>query len=119
MGFKVSPIFILAFGLAKFFCGAVSSGIKEWLLIDAGVENAQHEKLLQEKELRDYPEDKIQEMIEFYSAKGMTEEDAEEFVNTLSNNEFSFSELVLSEKYGIPNDFHTESPWKLAYVRGF
>eukprot|EP00746_Dinoflagellata_sp_MGD_P106712 gnl/MRDRNA2_/MRDRNA2_44679_c0_seq1.p1 gnl/MRDRNA2_/MRDRNA2_44679_c0~~gnl/MRDRNA2_/MRDRNA2_44679_c0_seq1.p1 ORF type:complete len:336 (-),score=60.11 gnl/MRDRNA2_/MRDRNA2_44679_c0_seq1:14-898(-) len=100
-GAELSEIHTLALGAAQLVAGAVSMGAGEYLSSKADNEVALREQARERWEVENYPEGEIQEMIEIYKAKGLSQEDAELVGRTLSKYEDFWVEHMMLTEIGI------------------
>jgi len=107
---------VLVLGLAKLIAGGVSMGVGDWLATDAEVDLAKRERQREEWEVDNYPEGEIEEMVQLYMKKGVSEEAAREIMQILVKHKKAFVDVMMAEELGIASDADQEVPWKHGVV---
>lgn len=107
-GGKLSTQVVLILGFSNIFADAVSMGVGEFLS-----SKAENEWILQERarevwELENHPEGEIQEMVEIYVQRGMSQEDAETVVKTMAKYKDFFVDVMMNHELElqVPEDDH-------------
>mmetsp|Transcript_2957 Transcript_2957/g.2489 ORF Transcript_2957/g.2489 Transcript_2957/m.2489 type:complete len:293 (+) Transcript_2957:69-947(+) len=89
---------ILVLGFANLIADGLSMGIGDYLSESAELEYIASEKLREEWEFDNFQEGEIQEMIEIYKEKGVSQEDAEVILRTMSKYpEFFINHMMIQE----------------------
>eukprot|EP00486_Rosalina_sp_Unknown_P008519 CAMPEP_0201580330 /NCGR_PEP_ID=MMETSP0190_2-20130828/43018_1 /ASSEMBLY_ACC=CAM_ASM_000263 /TAXON_ID=37353 /ORGANISM="Rosalina sp." /LENGTH=203 /DNA_ID=CAMNT_0048016169 /DNA_START=26 /DNA_END=633 /DNA_ORIENTATION=- len=89
---------ILVLGFANLIADGLSMGIGDYLSESAELEYIASEKLREEWEFDNFQEGEIQEMIEIYKTKGVSEQDAEVILRTMSKyKEFFINHMMIQE----------------------
>mmetsp|Transcript_37593 Transcript_37593/g.49544 ORF Transcript_37593/g.49544 Transcript_37593/m.49544 type:complete len:279 (+) Transcript_37593:172-1008(+) len=92
---------ILILGFSNIFADALSMGVGEYLSSKAHNEYVLSEKRREEWELRNHKEGEIQEMIDIYTERGMSKDDATSVVKTMSKYEDFFVNIMMTEELGL------------------
>lgn len=92
---------ILILGFANLLADGLSMGIGDYLSSKSEREYEQGEREREEWEVEHYPEGEKKEMIEIYEDKGISSEDAQTIVDTLSKYPKAFVDIMMSEELGI------------------
>lgn len=100
----------LVLGVAKWFAGALSMAVCDWLATDAEVDRAIREEKREAWEYDNNPEGEIEEMVELYVKKGVPEQTAREAMTILAKYKGAFVSVMMAEELGIPAGQSTESP---------
>ena len=97
-GATLSTEVILVLGFANLIADGLSMGIGDYLSEVSELEYIQSEKKREEWEFDNYKEGEIQEMIEIYKKKGISLNDAELILRTMSKyREFFVSHMLVQE----------------------
>lgn len=99
---------VLVFGIANCIADAFSMGFGEYVGGAAEREFALKEREREEWEVANCPDVEIQEMIELYQEKGISEEDAIEFVSIISKDPKVFVDFMMVDELGILIDTEDE-----------
>lgn len=111
-GGNLSSSVVLILGFSNIFADALSMGVGEFLSSKAENEWILSERRREAWELENYPEGEIQEMIEIFEEKGMSYEDSELVVKTMSKYKDFFVDIMMTQELElqVPEDDHvTES----------
>ncbi|MBZ2174751.1 VIT1/CCC1 transporter family protein [Schnuerera sp. xch1] len=108
---------VLIMGFANLIADGLSMAIGDYLSTKAEVEYQQVERERETWEVEHYPEGEMQEMVEIYMAKGMSEEDAKQMMDILSKNKKAWIDVMMVEELGIVEE--EESPIRNALVTFF
>jgi DNA damage-binding protein 1 len=111
-GGNLSTGVVLILGFSNIFADALSMGIGEFLSSKAENEWILSERRREQWELENYPEGEIKEMIEIYTSRGMSEQDADMVVRTMAKYEEFFVDVMMAQELElqVPEEDHvTES----------
>ena len=114
-GASSSAAFILTAGIAGLAAGALSMAVGEYISVSTqrDTERAMLEK--ERGELRDYPEEELEELTDIYEKKGLKRETAKIVAQELTTkNDFA---AHVDVELGIDPDNLT-SPWQAAFASG-
>jgi DNA damage-binding protein 1 len=75
---------VVAIGCAQLFAGAIGMGLGEYLSAEAEQAVAKREQGRERREAKNNPEGEISKMVQLYTEKGMSQEDASIVAKTLS-----------------------------------
>ncbi len=116
-GASLSAGIVLILGFANLIADGLSMAIGDYLSTKAENEYKEIERERETWEVENYPEGEIQEMVEIYMHKGMTEEDAKSVMAIISKYKDAWVDIMMVEELGIIED--DESPLKNALVTFF
>lgn len=116
-GASLSAGIVLILGFANLIADGLSMAIGDYLSTKAENEYKEIERKRETWEVEHYPEGEIQEMVELYVEKGMTEEDAKSVMSIISKYKDVWVDIMMVEELGIIED--KESPFKNALVTFF
>lgn len=89
---------VLILGFSNIFADALSMGVGEFLSSKAESEWILSERKREMWEMDNYPEGEVNEMIDIYSARGMTREDSKTVVNIMSKYKNFFVDVMMAEE---------------------
>jgi len=98
-GLSVSTVLIM--GFSSLVADALSMGVGDALSSKAESEVAVRERKREKWEFENYPEGEIKEMVEIYTGRGMTTEDASSVIHTLSKYPEMFIDLMMKDELGM------------------
>jgi VIT1/CCC1 family predicted Fe2+/Mn2+ transporter len=105
---------ILIAGVAGMLAGAFSMGSGEYVSVRSQKELFEHEIRKEEEELRDSPEEEMQELALIYRAKGIPKEAADQLAASIISNPGTALDTLAREELGLdPGDLG--SPWRVAF----
>jgi len=107
---------ILIIGFANLLGDAVGMGIGEYISSKAEDDHEAAERKREEWEVENMPEIEKQEMVEFYTRKGLSEEDAKKVVNLLWESKSAFLDVMMIEELGMIPVEASSSAWKSALI---
>lgn len=107
---------ILITGLAGLLAGAGSMALGEWLSVQSSRELYRHQLETEEEELRTAPEEEEEELALIYQARGLGEEQARAFAQSMMRNQDTALETLAREELGIDPDELAGSAWEAAIV---
>jgi len=117
-GGSLAPNVILILGFSNIFADALAMGVGEFLST-----NAENEWILSERkrelwEMDNYPEGEIQEMIDIYTLKGMTVDDATVVIQTMAKYKEFFVDVMMKEELElqVPKEDHKWESIKNGFV---
>lgn len=113
-GASLSSGIVLILGFANLIADGLSMAIGDYLSTKAELEYQQTERARETWEVENYPEGEINEMIELYTDKGISEEDAIMLTSIISKYKKAWIDIMMVEELGIIED--NESPIKNAFV---
>lgn len=105
---------VLIMGFANLIADGLSMAIGDYLSTKAENEYQQTERKREAWEVEHYPEGEMKEMIELYTSKGMSFEDAQKITEIFSKNKETWVDVMMVEELGIIES--DESPMKNALV---
>ncbi|GAB5361385.1 hypothetical protein AAMO2058_000709000 [Amorphochlora amoebiformis] len=108
-GFGIDVILVL--GFANMFADALSMGMGDALSTKAANAAALKERDRELWELENYPEGEIEEMVEIYVGKGMSEKDARLVVETMVKYKDFFVDQMMVDELGLMPPDEDENPW--------
>ncbi|PRP77510.1 transmembrane protein [Planoprotostelium fungivorum] len=108
---NISLSVALVMGLAKLFAGGFSMGVGDWLATDAELSLAKAERAREAWEFENYPEGEIEEMVDIYVKKGLSEPAARRIMVILSKYPQAFIDIMLAEEIGISTDIFQQKPY--------
>lgn len=115
VGAELTLSSIIALGCAQLFAGAFGMGFGEYLSSEAERQVAKREESREEWEVENHPQGEIDEMVQIYIHKGLTEVDAVNVAKTLSKyKDFWVEHMMLTEIGMMPPD----GDYKEALVQG-
>jgi len=100
-GANLSTKIILLMGFANLIGDGIAMGFGDYLSSKAETEYAKMEKKREEWELENFPEGEKKEMIELYTKKGMTPEDATAVMDIYSKYDKMFVDLMMFEELNL------------------
>jgi len=117
-GGGLSSKVVLILGFSNIFADALSMGVGEFLSSKAENEWILSERRRECWELENYPEGEIQEMIEIYTERGMSSEDAEMVVKTMSKYKDFFVDIMMTHELElhVPEDDHVYESFREGVV---
>lgn len=116
-GASLSAGIVLILGFANLIADGLSMAIGDYLSTKAENEYKAIERERETWEVEHYPEGEIQEMVEIYMEKGMSEEDAKSVMAIISKYKDAWIDIMMVEELGIVED--EESPLNNAFVTFF
>jgi len=102
VGAHVPAVAILAMGVSNVLADALSMGAGEWLSSRAYNSYVQKELERETWELDNYPEGEVLEMIELFTQRGMSREDAEVVITRMAKYKDFFVNLMMTEELSLP-----------------
>lgn len=118
-GGGLSANVVLLMGFANLVADGLSMGFGDYLSSKAELEFAKTEKKREKWELENYPEGERREMIELYIARGVSEEDATNVIETLAKYKNVFLDLMMVEELGLMPPDESDNPAKNGLVTFF
>lgn len=116
-GAALLPRVVLIMGFANLIGDGLSMAIGDYLSTKAEIEYKQAERTREAWEVEHYPEGEKQELVELYTNKGISEEDARTITDIFSKNKKAWVDIMMVEELGIIEE--NESPLKNALVTFF
>ncbi len=113
-GAELAAGVVLILGFANLIADGLSMAIGDFLSTKSENEYHKAEREREAWEVENYPEGEKQELVEIYTDKGMTKQDAETMVSLISKNKQAWVDIMMVEELGIVES--TESPLKNAVV---
>ncbi|MDE2184055.1 MAG: VIT1/CCC1 transporter family protein, partial [Alphaproteobacteria bacterium] len=113
-GASLSSHAILMTGLAGLAAGACSMAMGEWLSVATARESYQRQIAAEAEELREVPEEEMEELALIYQAKGIPEPTARTMAQQLIANKDSALDTLAREELGIDPAELGGSPWAAA-----
>jgi len=107
---------LIVLGLAKLLAGAISMGVGDWLATKAEVEHAVIERKRENWECENYIEGEVEEMVQLYVEKGLSEESARQLIGILSSHRKLFVDMMMVHELGIFEQDEKQVPWKHGVV---
>lgn len=115
-GASLPPRAILITGLAGLLAGAASMALGEWLSVQSARELYKHQIKLETDEIRDNPEEELEELRLIYQAKGLSARDADRTARKILSNPGKAVDTLAREELGLDPDELGGSAWKAAAV---
>jgi len=107
---------VLILGLAAASAGSISMGVGDWLSSDAEVTRAKSEKKRELWEVDNFIDGEIEEMVQIYISKGLSEPTARRMFAIISKYREVFVEMMLVDELGIMPGSENDKPWKHGLV---
>ncbi len=107
---------ILVLGFSNILADALSMGVGDALSSKAEQEYILAEKDRETWEMENYPEGEIQEMIEIFTKKGMSKEDAEMVMQKYAEYPDLFVEFMMNFELDLRIPTQNDNPWKHGLV---
>ncbi len=114
VGADLSARVVLILGVANLIADGISMAFGDYLSTKAENEYAAAERVRETWEVQNYPDGEKREMIELYTEKGISPEDAKIAVEALSKIEKPWVDIMMVEELGLVEN--RESPLKNALV---
>jgi VIT1/CCC1 family predicted Fe2+/Mn2+ transporter len=95
------PGVIVLAGVAGLIAGAFSMGVGEYISVQSQRELLDFQRAFQHKQLREAPEQERRILIRSYTARGLSEEDATQFVDAILKDDDHAAQLLLFEEVGL------------------
>mmetsp|Transcript_23159 Transcript_23159/g.34190 ORF Transcript_23159/g.34190 Transcript_23159/m.34190 type:complete len:279 (+) Transcript_23159:256-1092(+) len=113
-GGNLNSSVVLILGFSNIFADALSMGVGEFLSSKAENEWVLSERRREAWELENYPEGEIQEMIEIFEEKGMSHEDSELVVKTMSKYKDFFVDIMMTQELElqVPEEDHVAESFR-------
>jgi len=105
---------VLILGFSNIFADALSMGVGEFLSSKAHNEWVLSERKREMWEMENYPEGEIKEMIDIYTERGMSREDATVCIQTMSKYKDFFVDVMMMEELDlqVPNEDYVMESFK-------
>ncbi len=116
-GASLSAGIVLILGFANLIADGLSMAIGDYLSTKSEQEYHRAERERERWEVEHYPEGEKQELVELYTAKGLSRSDAETIVEILARNQEAWVDVMMVEELGILGE--EESPLRNALVTFF
>jgi VIT1/CCC1 family predicted Fe2+/Mn2+ transporter len=100
-GASLSSGVVLILGFANLIADGLSMAIGDYLSTKAETEYNQAERAREAWEVDNYPEGEKKEMVELYTAKGLSQEEADTITNILSRKKEAWISIMMVEELGI------------------
>lgn len=113
-GASLSAGIVLILGFANLLADGLSMAIGDYLSTKSEQEYHRAERERERWEVEHYPEGEKQELVELYTAKGLSKIDAETIVEILARNQEAWVDVMMVEELGILGG--EESPLRNALV---
>ena len=114
IGAETSQHIVLLTGLAGLFAGACSMAMGEWLSVNSARELFAHQVAGEAEELKQMPEEELEELVLIYQAKGLGETEARALAARLMANKDTALDTLVREELGLDPDELGGSPWAAA-----
>merc|ERR1712232_1407882 len=113
-GGGLSSKVVLILGFSNIFADALSMGVGEFLSSKANNEWILSEKKREEWEMNNYPEGEINEMIDIYTNRGMSHEDATQIITTMAKYKNFFIDIMMTQELElqVPEPDHVKESFK-------
>jgi VIT1/CCC1 family predicted Fe2+/Mn2+ transporter len=105
---------ILISGIAGVLAGAISMALGEWISVQSSRELAKRELAVEARELEEQPAFELEELVGFYTAKGLPEADARELATRLMRHKRVALDVMAREELGIDPQDLGGSAWVAA-----
>jgi VIT1/CCC1 family predicted Fe2+/Mn2+ transporter len=113
-GAAASEHVVLVTGLAGLVAGACSMAMGEWLSVNSSRELYEKQIATEAAELKQMPEEELEELILIYQAKGLGEAEARALATRLMANKDTALDTLVREELGIDPKSLGGSPWAAA-----
>lgn len=113
-GAGVANHVILLTGFAGLLAGALSMALGEWLSVQSSRELFQHQLDIEQDELKDAPEEEVEELALIYQAKGIEAETARKMADRLITDPAAALDTLAREELGIDPEELGGSAWEAA-----
>lgn len=100
-GAELDTKLVLLMGFASLIADGISMGFGDYLSSKAELDFTKKEKQREEWELKEYKEGEINEMVELYVAKGMSQDEAMQIMTIFARHEKMFVDLMMVEELGL------------------
>lgn len=107
---------VIIMGFASLFADGISMGMGDFLSSKAENDYTNEERKRESWECEHYIEGEINEMVELYVGKGMSEEDASQVVGIMSKYRDIFIDTMMVEELGLMAVDPSDSPLKNGFV---
>jgi len=107
---------VIILGFANVVADGISMGLGDFLSERAELEFVKNERRREEWEVQNYIDGEKKEMVDLYTAKGMTEEDATTVIDVMSKYHNIFVDTMLVEELGLMPPDENDSPAKKGFV---
>lgn len=105
---------VLLTGLAGLFAGACSMAMGEWLSVNSARELYEHQVANEAEELKQVPDEELEELVLIYQAKGLGETEARALAGRLMANKDTALDTLVREELGLDPKELGGSPWAAA-----
>jgi VIT1/CCC1 family predicted Fe2+/Mn2+ transporter len=105
---------VLITGVAGLVAGACSMAMGEWLSVNSSREMFKQQIATEAAELKEVPEEELEELILIYQAKGLAEAEARSLATRLMANKETALDTLVREELGIDPRSLGGSPWAAA-----
>jgi VIT1/CCC1 family predicted Fe2+/Mn2+ transporter len=105
---------VLLTGLAGLFAGACSMAMGEWLSVNSARELYEHQVANEAEELKQVPDEELEELVLIYQAKGLGETEAQALAGRLMANKDTALDTLVREELGLDPKELGGSPWAAA-----
>jgi VIT1/CCC1 family predicted Fe2+/Mn2+ transporter len=105
---------ILLTGVAGLLAGACSMALGEWVSVASAREHAEREMRIEQRELKENPEEEREELELIYEAKGLSSSEARDLTAKLMQSEKTALDALTREELGIDPQELGGSPWVAA-----
>ena len=109
-----SARFVLTAGLAGAIASALSMGVGAWLAARSTTEIAEANIEQERREILEHPEEEKEELSLFYQLKGLSREEADDFVGKLARNPEAMLQTLIAEEFGGME--RGGNPWTAAFA---
>jgi len=110
VGATAPPLSAFIFGACFVCLQAVASATQKWFYLRNEIEVVRSEMTREYWEYENFPEGEMNEMVAIYEKKGLTKDEAQKLVSTLSKNTNNFIDTMMVEELGILPPNPNESP---------
>lgn len=116
-GGGLGPNVVIVMGVSSLLADALSMGVGDALSSKAEKEVAVREREREKWELENFKEGEIKEMVEIYTGRGMSQQDAELVIRVCAKYEELFVDMMLVDELGIEPPGDGDNPWKARLQR--
>ena len=102
VGADLGPVAILALGVSNVLADALSMGAGEFLSSRSYNNYVRKERDREMWELENFPKGEVDEMIELFTARGMSQEDATEVIHRMAKYKDFFVDIMMTEELSLP-----------------
>lgn len=100
VGASLAPSIVLILAFENLFADGFVMAVGNYLSSKSKIEYIEREKKREEKEVKDSPQQKLEELKDIYLKKGFRGKLLENIVNTISSSDDVWTDILMKEKIG-------------------